>query len=571
MTVPTPHVHRVLYKGQWESEGLCGGLASPDNPQICIPLPALSEEGGSRTHSARVTLSVPLLYDQRGFSALLGLSVYYVPASTPLDDLYATSRLGDGGEWMPWDSTSDHVGVGTGMFSVTVDILCGSDSVAAVVIIPEISPPKGGEGGLNAPYAMLLQASFPLAPRRLERPPKPAVSASASAGRFRLSAASEIARVKEKREQQEKAKLQAKASLAAFGLRERARAMSAASAATSGISMPSDGHIPYALLPHLTPELGYPPGDSLRAASMGVKSRSTPGISIAVSHVVAGLGDEERSLALLRTSSGTCFVPLHSTVSVAWDFVPGEIPALGNHREKHWRDMLLLMSTDQPADDVDCAGGCSVQLDLKMPQDEIEVALPEELEFGVTYEFRYFAFNPRSVHGDFTGFRSQPFRVVPRAGVDTDGWIAIMSEAEEDTTSGVLRVAQGVDVRVEWEISDLAGITQESREYFLENGTKNYEDFIAVYDINEPDVDNYAYYFDVPEAEEDEDEDDGDGSGSDAPPRPPRPAPTTMNLEWYYLENYCAEPGVTYVIRYIREKVAVAQSFPFVVPVPADE
>ena len=292
----------------------------------------------------------------------------------------------------------------------------------------------------------------------------------------------------------------------------------------------------------------------------------TPGVSLAISHVVAGLGQDERSIALLRAPNGTCFVPLHSTVSVSWDFVPGDILALGGeHRGKHWGDVLLLMATDQPADDVDCAGGCSVWLDRGMAQDSAEVSLPEELEFGVAYEFRYFSWRANSMHGDFTGFRSQPFRVLPRAGLDTDGWIAIVSEVEEDLAAGVVRVAQGRDVRVEWDISDLAGITQASRDYFLENGTKNYEDFIAVYDADEPDVDNYAYYFDIPEAEEDDDDDDKSVSSST------RPAPTSMNLEWYYLENYCAEPGIKYVLRYVREKVAVAQSLPFVVPVPPEE
>ena len=568
-SAPPPQMHRILVKGRWESDDLCGGLGSLNNPQICIPLHAPQGQGAGTIESVRVTLGIPFLLHQRGFSALLGLSVYLVPVGTPLDGLNAASSLADHAGLGLWEATSVHVGLSTGTFDLVVDLPCGSDAMEAAIVVPEISPPAGGEGGLNAPFTMLVQASFPLTPRRLERPPDPVVTAgptSGSAGRFRLSASAEIARVKEKRAQHDEAKRKVKSALSAFGLRERAKAMSAATSAALGIALPGDGHVPYALLPHLTPELGYPPAEMLRPASIGLLGRVTPGVSLAVSHVVAGLGEDERSIALLRAPNGTCFVPLHSTVSVVWDFVPGDILALGGeHREKHRGDMLLLMATDQTADDVDCAGGCSVSLDRGMAQDSAEVSLPEELEFGVAYEFRYFSWRANSVHGDFTGFRSQPFRVLPRAGLDTDGWIAIVSDVEEDLDAGVVRVAQGRDVRVEWDISDLAGITQASRDYFLENGTKNYEDFIAVYDVNELDVDNYAYYFDVPDAEEEDDDDDESVS------RSARAPPTSMNLEWYYLENYCAEPGIKYVLRYVREKVAVAQSLPFVVPVPSEE
>lgn len=506
--VPPTMSHRLEVKGRWAKQW-CGGLGSKQNPQIMLS----SEESG--TAAMAVCLSIPTLVQSSSFAAKLQLDVYGVDGGADAgswisDGVAGYTLLGSDSQ------TVSHNGARGVYVHIDPATLSGR---RCVVVIPQITPAEGEHCPLDAEFVLLVMSSHETAMCKLQPPQPPAPP--------KLSAAAKVALVQKKQQDVEEARAKARVAFKSYGLQITAAASAAASAAEV---------IPYKLPSHLTPGRGYPLLEHLQAASTGVKPRCTPGVSLAVSHVVGGLGGDDRNLQLLRDVAGRCFVPANSTVVLAWDFVPGEMSSLG-HKEKY-RDRIALI--DRAKDDDDADEVWSSDISEYAPRDTVCVTLPIELEYGVEYEFRYHTWRADSTFGDFSGARSQPLLVVPRAGVDTDGWISITSSYDEDA-DGVLHLPRGGDVTVAWDVAELAGITEESREYYLKNGTKNFQDFIAVYPVAVWDVEKYVYYFDVPDDD----------------------AQKELALDQYTLETYCSESGVTYVVRYIREKSCMAESAPF--------
>jgi hypothetical protein len=509
---PPPMLHRLTVKGRWTRQ-TCGGLGSTENPQIAL----VSASGETSAATMNVCLTIPSLMQNSAFAAKLRLDVYgyddvgaepgWIPNGDARYTLLASAT-----------ATVQHGGV-QGVYVHLEPSTLGSRS--CIVVVPQIAPAEREHYPIEAGLVLLVMSSRETATRTLEQLPPPPP---------KLSAAAKVALVQKKQRDEAQARAKAAAAVVSYGLRN------GAAAASSPAHLTHCGEIPYQLPPHLTPARGYPLREQLRPASMGVKQRATPGVSLAVSHVAAGWEEDDRNLRLLRDSSGRCFVPANATVVLCWDFVAGEFGSLGV-KEKY-RDRVALIDRRKNDDDADVVWSSDVG--QYAPRDSMRVALPIELELGVEYEFRYFTWRADSTYGDFAGARSQPLLVVPRAGIDTDGWIKLSSTYAEDA-DGVLHPPRDRDVTVEWDVSELAGITEESRAYYREWGTKNFQDFIGIYPVDVWDAEGYAYYFDVPDDD----------------------AQKELALGQYYLETYCSEPGVTYVVRYIREKSCVAESAPF--------
>lgn len=547
MSQPYPfETFRIAIKSRWDL-ALCGGLDATDNPQVEVIFDEGAANCDREARTLTVALAVPSLTRCQGFSATLGLAAYKGSergAAAPQRVSGAASE--DRARLIK--STNAEVSCG-GSHVVNLELdsvsLCDCDTV---ILIPQIATRLGEAASIAAEFRVLISASHPVAPRRLPLPPPPTPAPPPALLQLQLaaSAAQKIAALKASHARAaagDEARLaNAKKSLTAYGLAVSLAAFNPATASSTGIELPCSGDIPYQLPTFLTAAMGYPSLDELVQSSMGLKPRTLPGISLTISHVVAGFQANDRNLRLLRAGSdanGRCFAPANSILMICWDFVAGDF--LGDQgRFVKGRDHLVLIKAAAEDDSVDSVW--SDDLAKSAARDSLEVTLPIEMEYGVEYEFRYMVWSASSTFGHFSGARSQPLMIVPRAGVDSDGWLSI-SSTHDVTEDGVTCVATGSAVEVQWSIAELAGITDESRAYFREHGTKNFEDFIAVYDANETDTSKYAYYFDVPEADTE--------AGCEAEQR--------LTLEPYYLEQSLSS-GATYVVRYIRERNCVAES-----------
>ena len=352
-------------------------------------------------------------------------------------------------------------------------------------MIVQIGPAAGGQGPIDAKFHLTVVSNAKMDPRPLQNPHK-----------------------------QQSAPV--RASLKQYGLKTR----------NKGVVAQAAGAIAYETPVGL--DEVYPSVDLLKPLVSVQASRSAPGVTLQLGHVVTGFTDSDRNLSILQASDRTCFVPLNCSLTLSWDVVPASA--------KHW-DMIILFKASEDDESIEDAGWHE-SIDDKAPTDSMRMILPPTLEFGVEYEFRWCLWSTDSVYGPVAA-RSQRFMVVPRAGIDASGEICIASRIlSTNPESGAVILPRGENVRVEWKIHKLAGITEDARQRYLETGSNDFYDFVAAYKAEELSTNKYAYYWDAPDD----------------------PNANSLELDPYYLDGYVSEPGQVYVMRYIRESVAVAQS-----------
>jgi hypothetical protein len=249
-------------------------------------------------------------------------------------------------------------------------------------------------------------------------------------------------------------------------------------------------------------------------------------------------------------------------VVLSWEVLPT--------RAKHREDVVLVRVGAEEGT-VDTLLSHSVR--RYSAEDWCRVTLPPELELGVMYEFRWCTFSAESTYGPTTAC-SQRFRVVPRRGMQDHGGTISLSVLSVGTDThgsesppardSLGRLVVGGDggrgVEVAWSgvpagAAVAAVAAAPSGDGDGEDGddgasasacTECCSEFLGVFRPEDLRTHQYAYYWDPP----------GDGS-------------QRVTVSAYAIETQL-EPNAVYVFRFVRDKVIVAQSEPFVVSASPD-